>query len=119
MLLQDVTQTTWIKYIQTILFELGFGHVWKNQFTFNIKKLQYAISQKMQSSYISLWKRKKSESSRLSFYDSVTKVYRTQPYLISNCLDKQQKQALCKLRISAHNLRIETGRHENIVKESV
>ena len=40
-----------------------------------------------------------------------------EPY-VTDTKDKLHRQALCKLRLSAHNLHIEKGRHKQIPREN-
>ena len=46
------------------------------------------------------------ETSKLNLYSSIKKVYRTEPYLLSN-LSFEEKKAVTKCRISAHCFPIE------------
>ena len=107
----------WLQFIKRLLTLSGFGHVWKNQYTFNVNKLQFAIQQKFISEYITFWKKKKYERcSRLQFYSKITKRYELQSYLI-HITDINHRKALAKLRTSTHSLKIETGRHKGISRE--
>ena len=109
--------TPWLQFTKQLLTVSGFGHVWKNQFTFNTNKLQFAIQQKLTSTYISFWKTKKSENcSRLDFYSQITEQYTLQPYLV-HIINLNHRKALAKLRTSAHSLKIESGRHKGIKRE--
>ena len=104
-------------FIKDILYKLGFGHVWQNQSTFNINRLKQAVLTQLERKYVSLWKTKKADgTSRLQFYNSVSDNYQLEPYLI-HIKHEKHRQALCKLRISAHDLLIEIGRHKNIPKQ--
>lgn len=108
----------WLQFIKQLLSLVGFEHVWKNQFTFNANKLQFAIQQKIMNEYVLFWKNKKSEKcSRLEFYSLITERYTIQAYLIyiSNI---NHRKALAKLRTSTHSLKIETGRHRGILREN-
>ena len=67
---------------------------------------------------ISGLKKKNGNISRLQFYKQATAndIYRLEPYLTSTKA-KLHRQALSKLRLSAHNLYIERGRHRRIPRE--
>lgn len=107
----------WISFVKQILHTLGLDHVWKNQFTFSGKRLKHVILQKLEGKYMQFWTEKVNSSSKLEFYRIVTKEYETASYL-TNDIDFKYKQALCKLRISAHDLKIEKGRYDNTPKEN-
>ena len=53
---------------------------------------------------------------KLTIYKEVKKIYQREKYLkqISNF---KYRKAICQLRLSAHVLPIETGRHKNIPRE--
>ena len=106
----------WVSFVKQSLHMLGLNHVWKNQFTFSVRRLRYIISEKLETKYIEYWKEKVNMSSKLKFYRTAVKGYQTAAYL--SIADIKYKQALCKLRISAHDLKIETGRYTNIPKEN-
>ena len=93
-----------------MLNHLGLHHVWCNQSTFSINRLKFVITQKIENEYIQLWKRRKIYSPKLEFYNKVTRNYKTESYLL-NTDEPKYTQALCKLRISAHDLKIEKGRY--------
>ena len=81
---------------------------------------RYSISSIMKSlknQFKSLWESNINVSSKLSFYRQFKTVFLKEPYLdlISNCKDRQN---LTRLRISAHHLEIEKGRHKNVAREN-
>jgi hypothetical protein len=114
LLMDSCNKVPWIHFVKTMLFNIGFSHVWKNQGTLNMKRLRYAILNKLQEEYIQFWRNTKNgTSSRLSFYNTIVDNYELQPYLMK-CKNFKHRAALCRLRLSAHDLEIEKGRHRNI-----
>lgn len=114
-LLDPSRESSWSHFIKQAVDKLGFNHVWQNQSTFNSKKLQKAIQEKLECKFIKFWINKKSEgSSKLKFYAKVTdsRKYELQSY-INEVKNLDHRKALTKLRISAHDLEIEKGRHLN------
>ena len=118
MIKNEANYSPWLKFVKFILNALGLKHVWNNQYTFNINKLSNVIQVKVKEEYIRFWRKRKSETqSKLSFYNKITKEYRTEPYLTHPSINFNQKRMLCKLRTSNHDLKIEKGRHLNIPRE--
>lgn len=109
----------WHKFVKYMLVSLGMRHTWTNQSTLSEHRLKHAIQKQLEHIYKQFWIQRKSKyASRLQFYNRITNnnAYRLEPYLISTKV-KLYKQALCKLRVSAHNLHIERGRHTNTPRE--
>ena len=96
-------------FLKKILKTFGFEHVLKNQSTFNKNRLKFALLQKMKEEYISYWKIRSHESSKLSFYKQILSDYKMANYL-TTIRQIKYKIGLTKLRVSAHDLKIETGR---------
>lgn len=108
---------SWVFFIKTLMHKLGLTHVWKNQHTFNKHKLKHVIINKLQHEYIRFWKNHvKSGCSKLKFYDTIVKEYQLEPYLLSTN-NRKHRQAMSKLRISAHDLDVERGRYRNVPRE--
>ena len=112
-------KNVWIGYVKYILVSLGMGHVWSKQSTLSKIRLKHALRKRLEEVYTHFWIQKKNENiSRLQFYKQATAndIYRLEPYLTSSKA-KLHRQALSKLRLSAHNLSIERGRHRKIPRE--
>ena len=62
------------------------------------------------------WEDSKSTSAKLQFYHSVKNVFSIEPYL-QLCKGFSRRASTTKLRISAHELQIETGRYINIPRQ--
>ena len=115
-MIQNDTNNKWLQTIQNILHKIGFGHIWKNQGTFNVKRLNYAIQDKLEQLYEQFWFCQKQTYSKLKFYNMTTKQYRLETYL-TNCSNINHRKSFCKLRTSSHDLMIEKGRYQNIPKD--
>ena len=81
---------------------------------------RYSISniiKHLKNQFINLWESSIIASSKLSFYQTYKKSFVKEPYLdfITDCKDRQ---SLTRLRISAHHLEIEKGRHKNVAREN-
>ena len=106
----------WMLFIKNSLYSAGMRHIWTNQCTLNVDRLKHALRIQIQKRYIQFWDDRKRNSSRLNFYNSVTTQYRPEPYLTS-CKKQDHRRALCRLRVSAHELKIERGRYHNVKRQ--
>jgi hypothetical protein len=105
----------WLTFIRDILESLGFKHVWNNQSTLSPAKLKHSLQEKIKSLYCELWaKRTKENNSKLAFYSSITSQFGFQKYLL---LPREHRQAMTKLRISAHDLEVERGRYAGLPRQ--
>ena len=48
----------WVKFVKSILCDLGFSHVWNNHSTFNSYSLLASIKNKLKERFISFWKKR-------------------------------------------------------------
>ena len=77
----------------------------------------YRIIEILEHHFVKAWEYEKSNSSKLSFYHSCKSSFGREPYLdISKGFNR--RYSTTKLRISAHDLQIETGRYKNIPRAS-
>ena len=79
-------------------------------------RLKFALLQKIKEEYISYWKIRSHESSKLSFYKQIASDYKMANYL-TTIRQRKYKIGLTKLRVSAHDLKIETGRYTNLPRD--
>ena len=78
--------------------------------------LQKTLQQKIKQNFIDKWLRNISECNKLEFYSDIKSKFKIEPYL--NLVEnRSHKNALTRLRISAHSLRIETGRYKRYDKD--
>ena len=70
----------------------------------------------MKQNFIDKWLRDISECNKLKFYLDIKSEFKIEPYL--NLVEnRSNKNALTRLRISAHSLHIETGRYKRYDKD--
>ena len=50
----------WVRFVKTVLTDLGFSHVWENQGSFNSSALISCIKNKLKERYLLFWKKKHS-----------------------------------------------------------
>ena len=103
----------WVKFVKSILCDLGFSHVWNNHSTFNSYSLLASIKNKLKERFISFWEKRmlgEETSKKLRTYRLVKQDFGIESYL-ELVHDKSVRKCLTSLRISAHRLRIERGRY--------
>ena len=101
----------WLKFIKSILYDLGFSHVWNNQFTFNAPALLVAVKNKLKERFVLFWRKCLSSEEgmkKIQTYKLLKQKIGIEPYL-DNFLDRNLRRCICAFRIGAHRLRIERG----------
>jgi hypothetical protein len=111
----DTPNNEWISAVQGFLTSAGYKHIWQNQGTFSAGKLKHSLSIYIENAFRSFWKRTTSQNSaKLLFYKTIATDFEFQPYLL---LPKEDREAMTKIRISAHDLEIERGRYAGLPRE--
>ena len=99
---------SWCSLLRDLLSSLGFYEVWLFQDVGNDKLFLANVKQRLHDNFIQNWNERLENSSRALFYRNIS-CFRLQPYLIS-CNIKKFRFSLSRLRVSAHRLKIESGR---------
>ncbi|CAB4033096.1 Hypothetical predicted protein [Paramuricea clavata] len=74
------------------------------------------ITKRLKENYLTFWKHKLENSSKLTFYSTIKIDYELEKYL-SIIKDSNKRKTLTRFRLSNHSLQIETGRYHNIARE--
>ena len=100
----------WANQIKTILNNIGMSNLWNNQSAVDIN---YAsIKQQILDVYKQTWYAKINNSSRVSSYCLFKHDFIAEKYL--SCINENKyRVTYSKLRLSSHDLAIETGRYIN------
>ena len=100
----------WANQIKTILNNIGMSNLWNNQSAVDIN---YAsIKQRILDVYKQTWYAKINNSSRVSSYCLFKHDFIAEKYL--SCINENKyRVTYSKLRLSSHDLAIETGRYIN------
>ena len=113
---KEIPKPNWLLFIRQKLFELGLGYIWTRQTPSDITLLplikQRIDDQAKQTLFNAL-----SISSKCDLYRYLVDRVALQFYLTKS-LPKQLRVAITKLRLSAHNLAIESGRSRNIARNN-
>ena len=100
-------KSLWLRFIKTVLNDLGFSHVWDNHCTFNVSALLASIKTKLKERFISFWKKHLNSEVGMDKYKLFKRKFEFENYL-DILPDRKQRTAF---RISAHHLKIERVRY--------
>ena len=105
----------WAKFIKVQLCELGMPDLWYGQGNLIFKVHFPLIKQGIIDSYIHVFQSSMSVSSKCFLYRHIVDNFSLQYYLCKRIPNIYKKQ-LAKIRLSSHQLSIESGRHQNIAR---
>ena len=115
-------QSVWVKSVKDILFETGFQELWHNQGNRSGIFPSKIFKRKLQSKFERQWgndiSEQNSDECKLRTYVKFKKQLKFEHYLDA-VKNFQIRKNITRLRISAHNLYIETGRHKRPYKTPV
>ena len=102
----------WASNVKDILYMNGFGDIWENQRTIlnGDKWFVSYFKQRLIDCFSQTWSNDLSNNNTLTIYKHIKHELEYAIYL-EMFDNKYQRQLVTKMRISAHRLRIETGRH--------
>ena len=105
----------WTEGIKCLLDDLGFSHLWLNQ-DFEVP-CYGMIRNRIRDHFTQNWYAYISNASKLEYYSQFKTEFKLEKYVecISNDMLRSQ---LAALRLSAHNLEIERGRHLDVPREN-
>lgn len=95
---------SWISPLSFALSDLGLD--------FNITS-PHIFRNALQAKFIHAWEKRVLTSKKLRTFITFKSHFRLEPYL-KHIKNRSKRAQVCRLRVSAHNLEIETGRHKNI-----
>ena len=98
----------WLSNIKTMLQEFGFGYIWDNPHLLDNAFLA-AFKQRVIDCFIQKWFGDKQSSAVLGLYDNLKVSFEFEKYLDN--IPANLRFHFTRLRLSAHSLRIQTGRY--------
>ena len=112
---------SYLAFIIERLNLLGMSNIWQEQLlenkSLNSKKIQMTIRRRItDNTSQNLITHMKHHNKKLSFLKDLKDIHETEHYL--NINNFENRRALTKLRTSSHKLKIETGRWQNIDRNS-
>ena len=105
-------QSPWLKTVQSILNESGFGNLWQSQGDFNPNWLNLSLKQRLQDQFQQKWRSDIENSPKALCYKLFKECFEFEAYL--DVLPDKNRILFCKFRTCNHRLPIETGRWQAI-----
>ena len=99
----------WVSKVKKLLFDFGFGNIWQKTDNININAFCNQFKQRLIDCFIQTWNNDIQLNQALTTYKYFKTEFVFEKYL--NLLPERLRVPLSKLRLSAHCLRIETGRY--------
>ena len=101
----------WAGNVKYILSKYGFLYVWENPTNIgNINCFINSFKNRVQDEFLQEWFASVGNSSKLLLYKEIKSHFGYESYL-DNIVTKKYRSILTKIRLTAHNLKIETGRY--------
>ena len=108
--LDEAGRVTWATKVKNLLSRYGFGYAWQNQGVGNEKRFLILFKSRLRDILIQEWVSDINTSSKANHYRNFYGSFEIQFYL-KNTLPVYLTRILAKLRCSAHELKVEKGRH--------
>ena len=99
----------WASSVKKLLDNYGFSYVWNNPFSVNLKTFHLLLKERVSDVFMQDWFNKISNSGSFTLYKNFKQSFEIEHYL--NVLSRKFRIVISRLRRSAHQLRIETGRY--------
>jgi len=103
----------WISRIKSILEPAGFAEVWLFPESVCVKGFVPVLRNRLRDIYITGWRASIDTHTSLYLYKEIKSTFQMSPY-ITLLQNIKYRNILAKLRLSSHNLQIESGRHYKI-----
>ena len=65
-------KSIWLQFVKSLLYDLGFSHVWNNQYTFNASVLLSSVKNKLKERFVSFWKKRLSSEEGMKKKRTIT-----------------------------------------------
>ena len=103
----------WSARVRNILCTAGFFDVWLFPQSVNVNMFISLLTVRLKDIYISEWLSGVRDSTSLNLYKEIKTTVVRSPYL-TLLENSKHRNIIAKIRLSSHNLLIETGRHRQI-----
>ena len=103
--------TNWATRVKTLLNNFGFTYVWNEPFTVDQTNFHHIFKSRVIDVFKQSWINNITTSAGLYSYRYFKSIFTYETYL--NIIPKKYRIALTQLRLSSHQLRIETDRYGN------
>ncbi len=115
--LDDVGRVTWATRVKQLLYTYGFGYIWLSQDVGDAQAFVYTFRCRLTDCMRQNWNASINDSSRCDTYKHFKSQLDVEKY-ISVDIPFFLRKAFARFRCSNHKLKIETGRHDGIIREA-
>ena len=105
----NLGKKNWASCVKSLLDNYGFSFVWTNPFSVNLETFYLNFKQRVIDTFKQSWLNDIANSRSLILYKNFKQTFEFEYYL--NVLPSKLRIALSRLRLSSHQLQIETGRY--------
>ena len=109
------TVNYWTNRVKKFLENTGFNEIWLFTELIIPEKFLPLFETRLRDIYISNWRASFSQSSSMQLYANFKTIYES---FISVLENNCQRNITAKIRLSSHDLKIETGRHNKIERKN-
>lgn len=113
---RDQNCQNWASSVRDLLQNSGFNDVWLYPESVNSNIFIPVLRNRLIDIYIGTWRNDINSRNSLVMYREIKHNFELSAY-IENIQEFKLRQVLAKLRLSSHNLNIESGRHRNIPRD--
>ena len=103
----------WLTKLKKLLEQNGFAEVWMFPDSVNVKVFIPVLKARLIDTFIVEMRNGLNTSTSMVLYRELDQTFEISPYLI-NLNSRKHRNSLAKLRLSSHQLFIETGRHTGV-----
>ena len=109
-------KSNWASGIKKLLSVYGFYEVWMNQGTPNVKLFLHNFELRLKDCEKQSWRTEIASAPKLYYYCMYKNDFEIETYLLTN-LPRKVKKQYSRFRLANHDLQVEKGRHENMIRE--
>ena len=106
---------SWAFNVRSILQNAGYADVWLFPESVNINSFIPLLRTRLRDMYITNWREGMGTCTSLYLYRYLKQTFEPSSYLSLD--NSKYRNTIAKIRLSSHKLAIETGRHQNIVRD--
>ena len=103
-------KSNWLSNVKLLLNNYGFGYIWENLTTCDVNAFIPYFKQRLVDCFTQEWRHSLDNNGVLTVYKHIKTSLEYECYL-SSIRNKVYRYNITKIRLSAHKLRIETGRY--------
>lgn len=114
---QSNINNNWSSKIRQQLNSLGFTEVWLFPESVCSKTFIPILRSRLRDQYIGIWRQSINATTSLYMYKELKPTFEISAYILS-MKNRSLIKLLARIRLSSHNLNIESGRHRNINRQN-